>query len=190
VRRSGAAVIVENGQEVLTADHVVIAAGSWAGQIAIEGASRLPIHPVRGQLLQLKWNGPRVRRMTWAERCYLVSWMDGSLLVGATVEDVGFDERNTVAGIQTLLDAVCQVLPEARYAQFVQARAGLRPGSPDGLPVIGSSLALPGVTHATGHYRNGVLLAPLTAELVADLILDGRVDPLLAITNPSRFGTL
>ena len=175
----------------MKADHVVIAAGSWAGQIEIDGASRrLPIHPVRGQLLQLKWSGRRVRRVIWAERCYLVPWADGSLLVGATVEDVGFDERTTVAGIRTLLEAVCEVLPDARTAHFVAARAGLRPASPDGLPVIGSSIALPGVTHATGHYRNGVLLAPLTAELVADLILDGRVDPMLAVTNPGRFGTL
>jgi glycine oxidase len=191
VRQSAGELIVENGQDVLTANHVVIAAGSWAGQIEIEGADRhLPIVPVRGQLLHLKWQGPHLRRMMWADRCYLVPWGDGSLLVGATVEDVGFDERNTVAGIRMLLDAVCEVLPDARHAQFVAARAGLRPRSPDGLPVIGRSAAMPGVTYATGHYRNGVMLAPLTAEVVADLILDGRTDPLLAVTDPGRFGTL
>jgi glycine oxidase len=191
IRRSGDEVVVENGGHSLTADHVVVAAGSWAGQIEIEGAERrLPIHPVRGQLLHLKWPGTNLRRVTWAENCYLVPWADGSLLVGATVENVGFDEHTTVAGIFKLLAALCEVLPGARAAHFVAARAGLRPASPDGLPVIGSSIALPGVTYASGHYRNGLLLAPITAELVADLVLDGRVDPLLTVTNPARFGRM
>ena len=96
------------------------------------------------------------------------------MLVGATVEEVGFDERTTAAGVRDLLDAVCELLPEAWGATFLEARAGLRPATPDGLPIIGPSAGVEGLVYATGHYRNGVLLAPLTAALVADLILDGR----------------
>ena len=112
------------------------------------------------------------------------------MLVGATVEDAGFDERTTVAGVRDLLDAACEILPHAWTAGFRGARVGLRPATSDYLPIIGASNVVPKLMYATGHYRNGVLLAPLTAQLVADAILDGRVDPMLAAVSPSRFGDL
>jgi glycine/D-amino acid oxidase-like deaminating enzyme len=115
-----------------------------------------------------------------------VPWTNGTVLVGATVEDVGFDERVTTAGVRDLLDAVCELLPEAWGATFVEARVGLRPATRDGLPLIGRSDTVPDVVYATGHYRNGVLLAPLTATLVADLVLDNRADPVLASLKPGR----
>jgi glycine oxidase len=92
------------------------------------------------------------------------------VLVGATVEDVGFDERTTAAGVRDLLDAACELVPELWRASFVDARAGLRPATTSGLPIIERSAAAPNVIYATGHFRNGVLLAPLTAHLVADLV--------------------
>jgi glycine/D-amino acid oxidase-like deaminating enzyme len=119
-----------------------------------------------------------------------VPWEDGTLLVGATVEEAGFDERTTVDGVQQLLDGVCAIVPQARTAGFLGARAGLRPATPDDLPVIGPSSVLPNLMYATGHYRNGVLLAPLTAQLVAGMMLENRIDPLLAAVMPSRFGDL
>jgi glycine/D-amino acid oxidase-like deaminating enzyme len=122
----------------------------------------------------------------WGSDCYVVPWENGTVLVGATVEDVGFDERATAAGVRDLLDAVCELLPEAWRSTFVEARVGLRPATTDGLPVMGRSRDVPGLVYATGHYRNGVLLAPLTAQLVADLIVDGREDPLLAPLRPGR----
>jgi glycine/D-amino acid oxidase-like deaminating enzyme len=122
----------------------------------------------------------------WSKDCYVVPWQDGTLLVGATSEDVGFDEHTTAAGIRDLLEAVCELLPEAWKATFVEARAGLRPATSDGLPIIGRSEHVPGLIYATGHFRNGVLLAPLTASIVADLVLEGREDPALALTAPSR----
>jgi thiazole synthase len=109
------------------------------------------------------------------------------VLVGATMEDVGFDERTTAAGVRDLLDAVCDLVPEAWRAGFVEARVGLRPATSDGLPVIGPSSEIEGVFYATGHFRNGILLAPLTATLVADLVLEGKSDPALAVTAPSRY---
>jgi glycine oxidase len=107
--------------------------------------------------------------------------------VGATVEEAGFDERATVAGVRGLLAAVCELLPQAARAAFLGVRVGLRPGTPDGLPIVGTPDGLPGLVYATGHYRNGVLLTPLTAALVADLVLDGRRDPALDALSPERF---
>ncbi len=145
---------------------------------------------MRGQLLQLAWHGPTLRRVIWGERCYFVPWDDGTVLVGATVENVGFDERVTVAGVRELVEAACELVPHASVAGLTVAKVGLRPVSTDCVPVIGASSALPGLMYATGHYRNGVLLAPLTAQLVADAMLDGRIDPLLEVTRPQRFGWL
>ena len=185
--RPAGGVEVETAAGPLTGDIVVLAAGSWSGAVAVAGEAALPVRPVRGQLLQLAWRGDALARVLWCPGCYVVPWPDGSMLVGATVEDVGFDERATVAGVAALIEAVAGVLPEARNAGFEAVRVGLRPGTPDDLPVVGRSAAAPGLVHATGHYRNGVLLAPLTARLVADLVLDGREDPLLAAVSPARF---
>lgn len=179
---------IELENETLTARHVVIAAGSWSGQLDLQGIPPLPVRPVRGQLLQLAWSGPPLARVTWGSRCYLVPVSPEAVLVGATVEEAGFDERVTVAGVRDLLDAACDLIPHAWQATFSGARVGLRPGTPDELPIIGRSRKFPGVVYATGHYRNGVLLAPLTAKLVADLIVADREDPMLAPTSPQRFG--
>jgi glycine oxidase len=171
-----------------TADWVVVAAGSWTGEISGLPRPVPAVRPIRGQLVRLKWRNAPLRYVLWGNDCYVVPWQDGTLLVGATVEDVGFDARATAAGVGDLLDAVCDLLPGAWGATFLEARAGLRPATDDGLPVIGSSPAAPRLVYATGHYRNGVLLAPLTAALVADLIVDGRQDAALAITAPRRSG--
>lgn len=189
VARSRHGLVVETDRGSLTGDAVVIAGGSWSGEIEIEGgAVRIPVRPVRGQLLHLGWTGPALARVTWNERCYLVPWADGTLLVGATVEEAGFDERATAAGVHELIEAAASLVPHAGDATFRAARAGLRPGTPDGLPIIGACTRLPNLMFATGHYRSGVLLAPLTARLVADAMLDGRIDPLLEATRPQRFG--
>ena len=127
----------------------------------------------------------RSRRSSGDPSCYVVPRLDGSLLVGATVEDAGFDERTTAAGMRDLLDAVGELLPEAKRRDVPEARAGLRPATPDELPVIGSgSRRRPASIHASGHYRNGVLLAPITAKLIGDLIVEGKERP--ALTRSSR----
>jgi glycine oxidase len=180
--------IVETGRGPLSADVVIVAAGSWSGAIDIPGTARVPVRPVRGQLLHLAWTGTPLARVTWGDRCYLVPWDDGTLLVGATMEEVGFDERTTVEGVRRLLTAACELIPSASNAAFLSARAGLRPGTADALPVIGWSTTMPNLMYATGHFRNGVLLCPLTAQLVADAVLDDIVDPALTATSPKRFG--
>jgi glycine oxidase len=169
-----------------TAGTVVLAAGSWSGKIEPAEPAARGVRPIRGQLLRLAWTGQPLSHILWGPSCYVVPWRDGTILVGATVEDVGFDERTTAAGVRDLLDAVCELIPEAWGATFLEARVGLRPASSDGLPIIGRSSGIDGLVYATGHYRNGVLLAPLTASLVADLILEGKDDPALVTTAPGR----
>lgn len=172
---------------VLDADAVVVAAGSWSGSIAT-GGLQPPVKPIRGQLLHLTLPAPAAERVVWGAGCYLVPWQDGSLLVGATVEDVGFDEGATVAGVRDLLEYACELLPPVWAARFEAVRVGLRPATADEMPIIGRSSIEPGVFFATGHYRNGVLLAPFTGAAVADLVLMGRAAPELALTDPARFG--
>ena len=183
--------VVETDRGSLTGTAVVLAAGSWSADVKVDGVrTPLPVRPVRGQLLVLGWPGTPLRRVTWSSRCYLVPWDDGTLLVGATVEEAGFDERTTVAGVRDLLEAVSDLVPHAWTAGFRTARVGLRPATVDGLPIVGASSVMPNLIYATGHYRNGVLLAPLTARLVADAMLEDRLDPLLTALRPSRFGEL
>ena len=159
-------VTVTAGGVAYRASYLVIAAGSWSSLLASETA----VTPVRGQLLQLLCERPPITRVIWSESCYIVPWTDGTLLVGATVEDVGFDERVTGSGVHGLLAAARALLPVTADATFVAARVGLRPGTPSGLPVVERSSTHRSVIYATGHYRNGILLAPLTGHLVSELI--------------------
>ena len=187
VRQDGASLLVQTSDgQLWPARQVIIAAGSWSGQIEGHALPEGALRPVRGQLLHLEWPGPPLSHVLWGPECYIVPWRDGRLLVGATVEDVGFDERSTAAGVRDLLEAACDLLPDAWRATFIEARAGLRPATPDGLPLIGPSAAAADVVFATGHFRNGILLAPLTARLVSDLVTDGTTDPLLARLRPDR----
>ena len=184
--RGGLRVVTSEG--AVAAQTVVIAAGSWSGTVSVPPAPPAPVRPIRGQLLHLRLPQRVLSSVVWGTGCYLVPWADGSILVGATVEDAGFDENVTVDGVRRLMDAGEQLLPVLRSAAFVDARAGLRPAAADELPIIGASSSRRGVYYATGHYRNGVLLAPLTAMLMADLILDGHERPELELVRPDRFG--
>lgn len=181
---------IETDRGSLTAGAVVVAAGSWSGQIAIAGAEPAPVKPIRGQLLHLAWPGPPLTRVTWSQHAYMVPWSDGTLLVGATVEDAGFDERTTVAGVRDLMEGAAEIVPHIWNATFQHARAGLRPATPDLLPIVGASQVVPNLFYATGHYRNGVLLSPLTADVTADAMLENRQDPALEMMRPARFGSL
>ncbi len=131
-------IVVDTDRGSLRGDTVVVAAGSWSGEISIE-APRRGCRSVRcaGSCCRSAWVGPRMRRVTWTRRCYFVPWDDGTMLVGATVEEAGFDERATVAGVHDLLAAACAAVPHAWAAGFRGARVGLRPATADGLPIIG-----------------------------------------------------
>lgn len=181
----GGAVAVRTSGTVIESDALVLAAGSWSGRVAPMAP---PVRPVRGQLLHLHFAAPPLSRVVWGTDCYLVPWKNGAVLVGATVEEVGFDETATADGVSRLLQASTDLLTDTPKGRFEAVRVGLRPGTPDELPLIGPAATMPGVYYATGHYRNGVLLAPLTAKLVADLVLDGTRDPDLDLVRPDRFG--
>jgi glycine oxidase len=178
-------VLVAVDDRSLAADALVIAAGSWSSPLM---SPAIPVRPIRGQLVHLRFASPPVSRVVWGEGCYLVPWNDGSLLVGATSEDVGFDESSTAAGVDGLLAAAAGDVPVSAGATVQEIRVGLRPATPDALPLIGRSSTMRGVFYATGHFRNGVLLAPLTARLLGELIVDGREGPLLALVAPERMG--
>jgi glycine oxidase len=171
----------------VTADRVVLCAGSWAGALDPLTELRERVRPIRGQLVHVHWPSARVEHVLWGRNCYIVPWMDGTILIGATSEDVGFDERVTLAGVSSLIAAAVEMLPGIAEATLIGARVGLRPATDDGLPIIGPSPTDPRVIYATGHFRNGVLLAPLTASLLGDLIADGISDPMLAVTAVGRY---
>ncbi|MGH9257842.1 MAG: glycine oxidase ThiO [Vicinamibacterales bacterium] len=179
---------VVTSDQTIAADAVVIAAGCWSGGIRVPPAPSPPVRPVRGQLLHLRQAQPTLSFVVWGTGCYLVPWQDGSILVGATVEEAGFDESVTVDGVRQLLQSAEQLVPALRSAIFDDARAGLRPATADDLPIIGASTTMRGVYYATGHYRNGVLLAPLTAALMADLLVSGHERRELESVRPARFG--
>lgn len=180
-RRCGVRVFTRRvGQPAdLDADVVVVAAGAWAGA---------PVKPIRGQIIQLRPGLPPPRQIVWGDGVYIVPWADGSVLVGATSEDAGFDESASEAATMRLHAAASALVPALEGAVVEDVRVGLRPATPDELPVIGWSSTMPRVCYATGHYRNGILLTPLTATLVSGLIIDRRTDPLLELTRPDRFG--
>lgn len=168
---------------------VVNCAGAWAGQIkpGQTGPHAIPTRPVKGQMLCLVMpKRDLIRHVVRSPEVYLIPRSDGRLLVGATVEEAGFDKRTDPATIQRLQKAALTLVPKLADARILEDWAGLRPGTPDGLPILGAR-AIPGYYVASGHFRDGILLAPVTAQLMADVI-DGR-PPLhdLRPFSPSRF---
>jgi len=190
VETTGTGVLVTTDTGKIAGDAAVVATGSWTAELArrTDGAATLPVRPVKGQLIQLRPQEPVAARVLWGPGCYMVPRTDGSLLVGATSEDAGFDERPTVCGVRALTTAASTLVPALNGAAFEGVRVGLRPATADELPIVGPSSRLPRVFYATGHYRNGVLLAPLTARVVADLVLNQPLGVDLESMRPARFG--
>ncbi len=159
--------------DVLAADCVVLAAGAWSAQIA--GLPRpLPVRPVRGQMLRLKprvWPGWPL--LATHDARYLVPRENGTILLGSTMEEVGFDEGVSELRLQ-LAEHAAELVPALADAEIIESWAGLRPLTPDGRPIVGPEAELAGLFYATGHGRNGILLGPLTARIVADLIVEGE----------------
>jgi glycine oxidase len=171
---------------------VVNAAGAWAADVpGIPADASAPVRPVKGQTLRLRLSGPSrlqhvVRGSVRGQSIYLVPRADGRIVVGASLEEAGFDNAPRAGAIYELLRDAQTVLPELGEAEFEEVCTGFRPGSPDNAPIIGPA-SLPGLVHATGHYRNGVLLTPITADAVAELITTGALPLALAPFTPSRF---
>jgi glycine oxidase len=167
----------------VSAELVVDAAGAWAN-LDPTLSFAIPVEPVRGQIVELAEDGP-FPTVLESEDVYLVPRSDGRVLVGATVERAGFRKDVTARGVATLLAAAVELAPSLENARLSDAWAGLRPGTPDGLPLLGES-PIRGLYLAAGHFRNGVLLAPLTALLLADL-MTGVASRDLSPFSPDRF---
>ena len=187
VDSSGSRMAVRSAHNEWGADAVVLAAGAWSTLMQIDGAPAMPVKPIRGQLLRFRAATIPTHSL-WSSAGYLVPWRDGTVLVGATQEDVGFDERTTDDAIAALRACAEELVPSLRGAAMMDARAGLRPVSADKVPIIGRSSRVPGLVYATGHGRNGIMLAPITASLVSDLLLEGHSGNWDALVSPARFG--
>lgn len=171
---------VETAGETYATGAVVLAAGAWTSGVRVsgdEGGAGVGVEhprvvPVRGQMLCFEQSESRVaRHVVYSPRGYLVPRRDGRLLAGSTTEDAGFDKSVTGAGVRAVLEHALEIAPAVGSLRLAATWAGLRPRADDLLPVIGESEEVGGLFYATGHYRNGVLLAPLTAELVAGMVL-------------------
>lgn len=175
---------VETDAGRFEADLVVDAAGAWAG---FDGGLpfSIPVEPVRGQMVEIDLGPKTPETVLQSEDVYLVPHVDGRVLVGSTLERVGFRKEVTAGAVEKLLGLAARLLPAVRAARFVSAWAGLRPAVPDGLPVLGGC-QVEGLYFATGHFRNGILLAPITAVLLAD-VLTGVGAPSLEPFSLSRF---
>jgi glycine oxidase len=171
----------------IRADVVVLAAGAWSRAVAgLPPALRPPVRPVKGQMLALAMDAPLISHVVWAPGVYLVPRNDGRLLLGATVEEKGFDSALTAGGILSLLEAAWRALPAIEELPVAEMWVGHRPGSRDDAPIVGPG-PVEGLVYATGHHRNGILLAPVTADAVAQLVLDRVVEPAIRPFGIDRF---
>ncbi len=181
-------VLLEDGT-IAPADVVVLAAGAWSRGIGgLPPDRRPPVRPVKGQMLALRMDtaAPLLTHVVWAPGAYLVPRRDGRLIVGATVEEKGFDDTITAGGMLTLLEAAWRAVPAVEELPIDEIWVGHRPGSRDDAPILGPG-PLEGLFYATGHHRNGILLAPVTADAIASLILDDIVDPAIKPFGLERF---
>ncbi len=166
------------------AKKVVNCAGAWSGQIA---PHQFPTRPVKGQMLCLiAPSRDLLRHVIRAPEVYLIPRSDGRIIVGTTVEEAGFDKRTDVAAIQRLHRAAIALVPELRNAKILEDWAGLRPGTPDSLPILGAT-STPGYFVATGHFRDGILLAPITARIMAQVMSGETCNYELRAFSPARF---
>ncbi len=180
-------IVTENGDQMI-ADRVVLAAGAWSRKIDgfLPGAQP-PVRPVKGQMLQMQMQVPfDLQHVIRGQDAYLAPKSNGRLLLGATMEERGFDKSVTAGGLYDLLDAGWKMVPGIYDLEVTETWAGLRPGSRDNEPLLGQSSS-PGIIYATGHFRNGILLVPVTAEEIAQLVIKGETSEWLVPFSPLRF---
>jgi glycine oxidase len=187
IQEAGRVVGVRTSRETVSAEAVVVANGAWSSALLRPLGLMLPIKPMRGQMLAVRTVPRAVGQVIYGRHMYLVPRPDGETLIGATVEDVGFRKDVTLEGLEALIQAGRRIAPGMMGQPVVRTWAGLRPGSPDGLPLVGSVEGWPGLVLAVGHHRNGILLGPMTGMLVKQLLVDRRPPPYLDLLRPERF---
>jgi glycine oxidase len=183
---------IETSRGFVAAESVVIAGGAWSSLLGAADIAlpNLRIKPVRGQMLCFEAQPQICGHVIYSPRGYLVPRRDGRLLAGSTTEHAGFEKRVTAAGVHSILSAALEISPRIAALPMIDSWAGLRPRAADTLPVLGPCAEIAGVFYATGHYRNGILLAPITGELIARAIVDNVFPPALNIFSPDRFGLM
>src|SRR5262249_44758263 len=170
----------------------VLAAGAWSGGLSrgLGLPSEVPVRPVKGQTVRLRIEPGRfaqvIRGSVKGNPVYLVPRTNGELVIGASSEEAGFDLRARAGAVYELLRDAQALVPELSEVEYVEVSTSVRPGTPDNAPLLGPS-GVDGLVIATGHYRNGILLTPVTADEIARLIVDGDVDPVLKPFAPQRF---
>jgi len=165
---------------------VIIAAGSWSSLVGTSLPYAIPIRPARGQMVVMKAPAPILEHVVYSSRGYLVPRKDGRVLSGSTVELVGYDKSVTLEGLHQILAGALGLVPALKLSTFLTCWAGLRPYCEDGLPVLGAT-DIEGLYFATGHFRNGLLLAPITAKLMTELVLSGKTTRFMEPFSPTRF---
>jgi glycine oxidase len=175
---------VRTEKTIYRAPIVVNCAGAWASQF---GPERFPTRPVKGQMLCVV-GGPVLRHVIRSPDVYIVPRSDGRIVIGSTVEEAGFDKRTDPNVIRRLRQAAMDLIPALAQSRMLEAWSGLRPGTPDDLPILGTT-SIPGYFVATGHFRDGILLAPVTAQVMAQLIVGKKPDRDLSAFSPARFRT-
>ncbi len=185
---------IETSRGFVATETVVIAGGAWTSEIGLtnerdpdKAMPPVRIEPVRGQMLCFEANPRICSHVIYSPRGYIVPRRDGRLLAGSTTEHAGFDKRVTGQGVHRILSAALEISPQIGALPVIDQWAGLRPRAADGLPVIGPCAEIGGLFYATGHYRNGILLAPITGELIAEAIVNRNLDASLRIFSPDRF---
>lgn len=154
------------------AGNVVLAGGVWSAALVADIGVSIPVIPVKGEILSVLPRKTLIRANVWESQCYMVPKRDGRVVIGATEEPGSYDPQPTLGGVATLSSAAVELVPEVSGARFAGAWGGLRPGTPDGRPILGPVEGRDGLLLAVGHYRNGVLLAPITGETIAALALE------------------
>ncbi|MDH4225420.1 MAG: glycine oxidase ThiO [Deltaproteobacteria bacterium] len=191
VLEAGRPPAVMAGEERISAKRVLLAAGAWSGSLAgLPDKLRPPVRPVKGQMLSFQMGAipslTHFLRVVRVPEIYMVPKSDGRLIVGATVEEMGFDRRLTGGGIYELLKGAWESVPQVYDLPLLETWTGFRPGSRDNAPILGQT-AFPGLFVATGHHRNGILTTPATAVHMASLMLEGRPPDILKPFSPDRF---
>ena len=200
-QQSGARIVRDEAQELLRlgsrvagvrggagryeAAAVVIAAGAWSGRMA-SLPREIPVEPVRGQMAETAWPRDEPANVLFGNHGYVVP-REGRALLGSTMEKVGFDKATTESGLATIRRETAAILPALARPAYTRTWAGLRPMSPDGLPIIGRDPDLEGLFYATGHGRNGMLLGPITGEIIRDLVVRGETAHDLSAYSITRF---
>ena len=169
----------------IKANSVIIAAGSWSGLLHSKLKSH--VEPVRGQMIALEMTKTNLTHVVYSSRGYLIPRLSGIVIAGATTEKVGFDKSNTAGGISAIVEKAVEIVPQANALKINEMWSGLRPGSSDDWPILGADSEINGLVYATGHYRNGILLTPITAQAISELVLKGESDFDLKAFGIGRF---